>query len=244
MEEAKKLNVHSKEILDKMVADVTAENATFSSSLRPILVDDNGSGDRARVLTFYQHVSPDAALRTASSQAEELLDEYGIEARMREDVFQRIEGAFQRRTDEKINPEELRILEQYRQKFVHSGLLLPVGKERDRFKDVQKRLSQLCIQSQKNLNEESGGVWFTKEEIEGIPSDDVDVDKLDKGTGENEGKFKLTFKYNQYYPSMKYAIHENTRKRYNIADCNKVYLVTYMCNVERAGLICNRGLKT
>lgn len=101
---------------------------------------------------------------------------------------------------------------------------MPAGPQRDRFKEIQKRLSQLCIQAQKNLNEEKGAIWFTPKELEGVPADDIDVNELEKGTGENEGKVKLSFKYNHFFPMMKYAVHEETRRTYVMAEANKVCL--------------------
>jgi metallopeptidase MepB len=141
---------------------------------------------------------------------------------MREDVFKLVDAAFQTRESQNLDPERLHVLEKVRKGYVRNGLELPAGPKRDRFKEIQKRLSQLCIQCQKNLNEEKGVIWFTPEELDGVPSDDIDIDQLEKGTGENEGKVKLTFKYNHYFPTMKYAKNEETRRRYVIAEANKV----------------------
>lgn len=220
--DAKKLTETTKSVLDKMVADVTTDKAAFSNVLEPILFDDNLSEGPRRILTFYQHVSTDASLREAASKAEELLDDFSIETKMREDVFKLVDAAYSTRDSQNLDKEPLHVLQKERQKYIRNGLLLPAGSQRDRFKEIQKRLSQLCIQCQKNLNEEKGGVWFKPEQLEGVPSDDVDVSTLEKGTGENEGKVKVTFKYNHFTPLMKYAIHENTRKTYVMAEANKV----------------------
>lgn len=220
--DAKKSADQSKSVLDQIVASVTPETATFDNTLKPILIDGNDSSGPQNILTFYQHVSTNESLREASTKAEELLNDFYIEAKMREDVFKLVDAAYATRESQNLDKESLHILEKERQKYIRNGLLLPPGEKRDRFKEIQKRLSQLCIQGKKNLNEEKGGVWFTPQELEGVPKDDIDVDTLEKGTGENEGKVKVTFKYNHFTPLSKYAIHEDTRRRYVIADSNKV----------------------
>ena len=226
---AKRITEKSQLVLDKVAAGTTPENASFNNTLKLMLEDDNVNGGKANIVTFYQHVSADPALRQASTEAEEIFNDFGVEAMMRDDVFKVVDGAYQNRASQGLKGEELHILEKSRQKYVRYGLLVPAGPQRDRFKEIQKRISQLCLQSQKNLNEENGACWFTKEELEGVPADYVDPEKLEKGTGENEGKLKMTFKYPTYLPAMKFAVQEETRRRYQIAEANKV-----ICSLARA----------
>ncbi|KAH7319894.1 hypothetical protein B0I35DRAFT_478197 [Stachybotrys elegans] len=215
--ETKRLNDITKSVMDKVVADVSVENATFTNTLEPLLKDDN----KDWILTFYQHVSTDEALREASTKAEEIARDFGIECRMREDVFRLVDSAYNTRDSQSLDAEPLHILRKYRQAYIRNGLLLPAGPKRDRFKEIQKRISTLCVQGQKNLNEEKGVMWFKPEELEGVPADDIDIDTLEKGTGENEGKVKLTFKYTHYFPLMKNAVKEETRRKMQIAEANK-----------------------
>ncbi|KAL3965387.1 hypothetical protein ACCO45_002391 [Purpureocillium lilacinum] len=219
--ETKKLNETTKGVYDKVVAEVQPSNATFANVMEPILLDDNKAAAPKRIMTFYQHVSADAPLREASNKAEEILDDFMIDLKMREDIFKLVDAAYGTRESQKLETEPLHVLEKERQKYIRNGLLLPAGPQRDRFKEIQKRLSQLCIQAQKNLNEEKGAIWFTPKELEGVPADDIDVNELEKGTGENEGKVKLSFKYNHFFPMMKYAVHEETRRTYVMAEANK-----------------------
>lgn len=225
--DTKKLNEASKAVLDNVVADVSVDKATFANVEEPILMDDNLASPMQRILTFYQHVSPKEDLREASNKAEVMMDDFHIESQMREDVFKLVDAAFTTRESQNLDPERLHVLEKERKRYVRNGLELPAGPKRDRFKEIQKKLSQLCIQCQKNLNEEKGVIWFKPEELEGVPTDDIDIDQLEKGTGENEGKVKLTFKYNHYFPTLKYAKDEETRKRYVIAESNKVSLESW-----------------
>ncbi|KAG5981126.1 hypothetical protein E4U55_003262 [Claviceps digitariae] len=215
-------NARTKAILDKIVADVKPEDATFANVLEPSLLSDNLLGVSYHVTMFYQYLSAKKELREASTKAQEIADEFFIELKLREDVFKLVDAAYRTRETQNLQEEQLHLVFKERQKYIRNGLLLPAGPEKDRFKEVQKRLSQLCIQSQKNLNDEMGGVWFTPEELEGVPSDDLDISQLEKGTGENEGKVKVTFKYTHLFPISKYAIREDTRRIYLSAEANKM----------------------
>lgn len=71
--------------LDKIVAEVPANDSsktTFENVLLPQIYDENQSALTNRALGFYQYVSSDAELRDASTEAEKILDEFGIEMSM------------------------------------------------------------------------------------------------------------------------------------------------------------------
>jgi metallopeptidase MepB len=205
-------------MMDKMVQNVKPENATFENTVLPLALDENESGLSSRVIGFHQAVSTDKGLRDASTEAEKLMDEFSIEASMREDVYQLVEAAFQKGT--KLDPESQRLLEKARKSYIRNGLGIPAGPKRDRFKEIKKRLSQISTDFQKVLNEENGGLWVTKEELEGVPEDVVDG--LEKGTGEHEREIKLSFKYTDLFPTLKFALSSELRKDLFIENENKV----------------------
>ncbi|KAJ5501912.1 Peptidase M3A/M3B [Penicillium fimorum] len=215
--DAERLIKSSRAIQDKVVAEVKPEAATFANVIRPLAQDDNEMGLESHILGFYQAVSTDSKLRDASSKAEELMDEFFIEAVMREDVFGLVDAVLRR--NESLDPESRRLLEKEHKDFVRNGLGLPAGPQRLRFKEIKKRLSQLSIEFQKNLNEENGGIWFTPEQLAGVPKDVLDG--LKKGEGENAGKLWLSFKYPDLFPTMKYAIDPEIRRQVMIANENK-----------------------
>lgn len=223
VDDAKTLCDSTRLLLDKIAADVSVDKSSFASVLVPMVGDENEAQLKSRILGFYQYVSGDAELRNASTEAEKLMDDFSIECNMREDIYALVDAAFrsQKENEPHLDSESLRLLEKERKGYIRNGLGLPKGPQRDRFKEIKKRLSQIGIQFQKTLNEENGGLWFTKEELDGVP-DDV-VNGLEKGTGENEGKVKLSFKYPDLFPTLKFAKNPETRKKVFIANENKVY---------------------
>jgi metallopeptidase MepB len=207
----------SKSLRDGLAKNIKPEDATFANVCLPRARDDNVGALESHILGFYQAVSTDKALRDASSEAEKLMDDYGIESSMREDIFKLVDGAFKK--NEKLDAESQRLLEKDHKSYVRNGLGIPAGPKRDRFKEIKKRLSDIGIQFQKTLNEENGGLWFTTEELDGVPKDLVST--LKQGEGENAGKVFLSFKYPDLFPTLKYAKNPAVRKKLFMENENK-----------------------
>ncbi|KAH6632337.1 peptidase family M3-domain-containing protein [Chaetomium tenue] len=240
--DSKGLCDRTRSLLDSLVADIKPTEkaaATFESVIRPQTEDENESALSARILGFYQYVSGDSALRDASTEAEKIMDEFSIECSMREDVFRLVDAVYNNsglgasiaeNKDRLIDAglaksaglddvESARLLEKERKSYIRNGLGLPEGPKRDRFKEIKKRLSQIQIAFQKNLNEENNGLWLTKEDLDGVPQDVLDT--LEKGTGDNEGKVRLSFKYPDLFPTLKFAKNPDIRRKVFIENENK-----------------------
>jgi metallopeptidase MepB len=218
IQDTKRLIELSRAVQNKIVANVSPEDATFENAMLPMANDENKMSLEAHILGFYQAVSASPDLRNSSTEAEKLFDDFSIESSMREDVFKRVDAALQK--SEKLEPESRRLLEKEYKNYIRNGLGIHEGRRRDRFKEIKKRLSELCIMFQKNLNEENGGIWFTKEELDGVPHDVVAG--LQEGDGEKEGKVWLSFKYPDLFPTLKYAKSSATRKKVFIENENKL----------------------
>lgn len=215
--DTKRLLDQSRRIQDQIVKDITPESANFHNVVLPMALDDNKMAIESHIIGFYSAVSTDSKLRDASIEAEKQMDEFGIEASMREDIFKLVDAALKNSKD--LDPESQRLLEKDHKGFVRMGLNVPAGPKRDRFKDIKKRLSELSITFQKNLNEEQGGLWFTEQELEGVPKDVLDG--LKKGDGDNAGKLWLTFKYPDLFPTLKYCKNPDVRRKVFTSNENK-----------------------
>ena len=200
------------------MAEVKPEDASFENIMLPMAVDENQGALENHIIGFYQSVSTNQELRDASTKAEEMMDDFSIESSMREDIYKLVEAALKK--GEKLDPESQRLLEKTHKAYIRSGLGLPAGPKRDRYKEIKKRISTLCIIFSKNLNEEVGGLWFTPAELEGVPKDVTAL--FAKGEGENAGKLKMTFKYPDQIPTTKYAKNPATRKKAYIENENKL----------------------
>lgn len=215
--DTKSLIARSRALQDKLVAKLKPQEATFDNVLLPIAQDDHVVELEQGILTFYEDVSADPKLRDASSEASKEFRNFNTDSNTRQDVFNLVDAVLRR--NETLDPESRRLLEKQHKDFIGNGLGLPDGPDRRRFKEIQKRLNQLKIDFGKNLSEEKGGIWFSREQLNGVPKDVLDG--LKKGEGENEGKVWLTFKYPDLLPTLKYAHDPEIRKQVLIANANK-----------------------
>ncbi|KAJ7644086.1 metallopeptidase MepB [Roridomyces roridus] len=164
-------------------------------------------------LSFYQNVAPSKALRDSSTAADGLVREYGVESSMRLDVFNAKLAAEKNLKDtgrwNQLSPEEQRLVEKMILAGKRAGLGLPED-ERKTLMDLQKQLSQTCLElpRQKNFNEENGFVSFTREELDGVPEDVISGYKKTE-----DGKYHSTFKTPDIFPIFKFANLPETRKR-------------------------------
>ena len=222
LSDTKRLLDESKALQDGMVKDVQPGKADFKNVLLPFAQDDNKMSLETHIIGFYQAVSTDAKLRDASTEAEKLMDDFAIESSMREDIFALVDEVFKKQKDDQsLDSESRRLLEKDHKSYVRMGLGIPAGPDRDRFKAIKKRLSDLSITFQKNLNEEQGGLWFGKKELEGVPEDVLGGLKEGEKGSENEGKLWLTFKYPDLFPTQKYCKVAETRHKVFVANENK-----------------------
>ncbi|MCJ1394148.1 hypothetical protein MMC18_007026 [Xylographa bjoerkii] len=208
VDDAKRLIEHSRKAQDQIVRNVQPDTATFANVLRPLARAENARNLESHILGFYKEVSADAMLRDASGEATSLLDDFGIETAMREDLFQLVDAVLKK--NEELDPESYHLLQKQHKNYIRNGMRLPAGPQRDRFKEIQRRLNQLNIDFGKNQNEENGGIWFDPQELEGVPEDVLE--ELEKGTGEHSGKLRLTLEVPHRFPALQYAKNSETRK--------------------------------
>jgi metallopeptidase MepB len=104
--DTKKLCDATKDVLDSVAANVTADKASFANVLEPILIDENLAATQRRILTFYHHVSTNKELRDASTESERVFNDFGIECNMREDIFNAVDAAFANRASQDLTKEQ------------------------------------------------------------------------------------------------------------------------------------------
>lgn len=200
---ASELIEDSRRVYD-LIGSLDRENATYANIVK-VLADSQSAYDTKRnVLDFPQHVSPDKEVRAASTEADKKLSAFEVEMSMRKDVFDNLVACMEKGGS--MPAEGKRFLERLIKYGKRNGLHLS-PEIQDEIKMIKKRMSDLSIDFNKNINEENTILEFSEQELSGLPGDFVS--SLDKGEGD---KLKVTLKYPHYFPVMKKATNAETRK--------------------------------
>lgn len=190
-------------VLDQIVK---VQTPTIDSVVEPYAKVFNETAFLVNQVSFYLSVSADKALRDALTEAEKQLDKFYIEIGQRKDVFEVFHKLDNLVDHAELDPETSRFIKKTVLGFTRMGLNLPEEK-RTLFKQYEMRLSELSVEFGKTMNEQNEFLLFTKDELEGVPEDVIsEFETVD-------GKLKMTYKYPDLFPVLKYAVHQDTRKR-------------------------------
>ena len=193
----------SRKVYD-LIGGLSNEDATYSNVVKVLANSQSEYDTKRNVLDFPQHVSPDKEIRAASTEADKKLSAFEVEMSMRKDVFDNLVACMEKGED--MSAEGKRFLERLIKYGKRNGLHLS-SEIQDEIKKIKKRMSDLSIDFNKNINEENTILEFSPKELAGLPQDFIS--SLDKGEGD---KLKVSLKYPHYFPIMKKASNAETRK--------------------------------
>ncbi|KAI8388358.1 uncharacterized protein BYT42DRAFT_559837 [Radiomyces spectabilis] len=196
------------------IAALKQEDQTYENIVAPLARIENTLSGAIQLASSLSQISPDEAVREASVAAEKEYEEFSIEQSMRHDLYLVIQNFIAKADLNSLPAEDARMLRKMEQTFRRNGLHLPEDK-RNEFKELRKRLSEVCIEYMKNWSRENSTIKFTKEELEGL--DDDFLGGLTTVEEDGVKKYVLTMKYPDVRPVLKLCKNENTRKAHMTA---------------------------
>jgi len=201
-------------LIDKKIEEVPDDECSFETVIVPIGRDTE---DEYEPLTnnidFFQHISTDKDVRDASAECSLKIQEFGIERTMNRKIYQKVSKVIENIKNGKFkapeNPEDQRLLEKIDLDYRRNGLALPDDKLNE-LKELKKKLTNISIEFSRSIAEDKTTLVFTKKELDGLSEDFFE--NLEKTTKDGEEAYVVDMKYPCYFPIIKLAKNENTRK--------------------------------
>jgi Zn-dependent oligopeptidase len=181
-------------VLDRVGALAAAPESelSFSAVIAPLIALDRDVEARNSSATFVKNVSTDKEVRDAAAAAQAALSAFEVKAGMRTDVFFAVSRyAAKAATGGELAAlpaEERRFVERALRDFRRRGLHLPEP-TRKQVEALQTRISDLCVAFQQTLAEDATKLYFTAEQLAGMPADFIaGLAEVDAATALGEKK--------------------------------------------------------
>ena len=218
--DARKLVTDAESVVNQ-ITKIEQGEADFSNAILPFLNHENLALRESLVIRFYRSTSPRKDLRDASDEASKILTDGEIDLSMREDFYCIVDAVY--RKAEALDPEYRYFLLKLHQDSERNGLGISSIYDKQRFREVRKRTADLERECLKNLNGQTEGLWFTRQDLKGLP-DHFFHDRQSQSTtsvadgtraGDTEAGEKLWVRYKDpdIIPIMKFATNSATRRK-------------------------------
>ncbi|KAM6508681.1 hypothetical protein FSOLCH5_011678 [Fusarium solani] len=195
---------------DSLVSTLTLSTATFSNLLLPILHHDHNVSKSGLIARLFSSVSEDKDLRDASRKVEEMTLKANAEGLMRRDVASLVKAVYEKHQsgEEALDDESAYMLFKTHRAYQNTGAGIQDEALREKYMEAVEERNQVLVAARKTISESDDGIYFTRDELAGVPPNILDAMAL----SEDGAKLKVTFKKGHLISVMKHAISPRTRK--------------------------------
>lgn len=214
-----------------VIAQVPLSSCSFENVVWPLNNIEADIWDNLGPSLFLRNVSPDAHVRCASGDANNLVDKFFIDMGTREDIFLLTQCVFEKEEEmNRLDEESKRLVNRLMLEFKRHGLLLNAS-DRELLKGKKKELGELSTQFDKNLRDDQSSLLLSKEELEGC-KDDFFQDRK-----QQDGKYIVTTGFADVDRIMRFAKRSETRmkmeKMFNTRAPMNVHLIQRAVELRR-----------
>ena len=194
------------------IANLESE-PTFENT---IVAMEKAGKDLDRVFTYYGIYSSNISSEEFREIQQELAPEisnYRSQISQNEKLFQRIKSVYDKSQEEKLSPQQQRVIELVYKNFEMDGANLN-EEDKKRYAEIEKQLSELYTQFSSNVlaDEEGYVTFFSEEEAEGLPESYLKSAKVAAKENGGEKMYAVTNTRSSMDPFLTYGDNRELRK--------------------------------
>lgn len=201
------------------IIKLNPEERTFANTAKALDVSEEAFSIKAGPIQVVQYVHPDQAMRDASKKAIIELQQFAIDNFSNNIELYRafqeyVQGNAQR---ESLNDEQQYFIKETMKAFKRAGLDLPEEK-RNQVADLKKKIAELALEFDTNINADKSSIIATREELAGLDDDFINTLKHTQ-----DGTYTLFCDYPTLAMVMDHCTVVKTRKNFYRAFVNRAY---------------------
>ncbi|MHB1050401.1 MAG: M3 family metallopeptidase [Bacteroidota bacterium] len=220
------------EVQQKEIQAIAADTlpATFFNTVEKLDRTGDMLGRVSAVFYSLQSANTNDEIQSIANDVTPLLSKHQDDIFLNEQLFARIKAVYDKRSAAGLNPEQLKLLEDYYVMFVRGGASLSAEKK-ERFRAINQELSVLQLKFDENVLKETNNfilVIDKKKDLAGLPKAAVDAAAEAANQAGMKGKWLFTVKKPSMLPFLQYAKNRALREKlykayYNRGDNNNEY---------------------
>ncbi|PWD97896.1 M3 family metallopeptidase [Marinilabilia rubra] len=189
-------------------------------------------------------------IQSIAREVSPMLSEYSNDIWLNEKLFERVKQVYnQHENNSQLNVEQKKLLDDTYKAFARRGASLS-GSEKERYREISSKLSQLSLQFGENVLAETNDFKLhitNKDDLAGLPGDVLDA-AAQRAKSDNKEGWIFTLQIPSYLPFMKYADNRDLREtmfraftsrgnKGNKRDNNEIIKKTVALRSERSKLL-------
>ena len=187
---------------------------TFENTI--VALERSGAGLDRVLNVFYPLLSAhaDEEMMELSMKIDPLVSDYSSAISLNEGLWKRIKAVYDRRNDFDLDKEDEMLLNETYEGFARSGALLE-GANRERYKELTKRLSELTTRFGQNVLKELNTykIYLKETDLDGLPESIIDEARHCAAQNGHEGEYLFTLAQPTYMAFMKYSARRDLREK-------------------------------
>ena len=211
---------------EKEIAQITNNNtpANFSNTIEALAFSGMQLDRITSILSNLNSAETNKELQEVADKVMPKLTAFHNNISLNPELFERIKFVYEHQHEEKLNAEQIMLLQKTYKSFARNGANLN-DKDKEKLRQIDQKLTKLKLDFSKNVLEETNAFQLQitdKNELSGLPEDLINAAAQVAKQSQKEG-WIFTLHYPSYVPFMKYADNRDLRKKMALAYGSRAY---------------------